>query len=512
MRATGAVQDVIQQLTSGRRLRIGVIGKQSAAVALLSPSWRRSGRWRSSTAPSKPPTTARRPPPPTSSRRLRQAGSGCRSSARWSAAWKTPSSGRPRRRRYERDRPGSLEPDRRQGVPLPDANLAFAAGADDLHPPARRPGLGDLRGVGQLELEPLRRSFAQLRTGPLPVPGALSDGPARLHHTRAHGGRDQRRARATDDRSSLRDPDPALLDHLGQAPRLDLLRPASAPALGAHLQPRLPLRRHRAGPGRVRVRRDGGDGPDAGHHRHRLLDLAPANPSRDRRRLRRRLRAAGGQPGLRPPLSHHRRPECDDVARSARCHLPRPDPSADHNRYQCAGQRVRRALRERGRGRRGVLLLKHQQWPSDLLQDSPQRVDQRGAHQCDRDSVLRTSPGCDRGNPADRAVQGLAVLAGQRRHAARDLPGRRAVECSPLTRPYGASAGCAERDPRSTERPGIAYPRPQRRRKKSDSFPASVSPLLAEAEGAVERAGGPIAVAPDAQGGEAMVPLDPLGE
>jgi ABC-2 type transport system ATP-binding protein len=36
MRATGAVQDVIQQLTSGRRLRIGVIGKQSAAVALLS--------------------------------------------------------------------------------------------------------------------------------------------------------------------------------------------------------------------------------------------------------------------------------------------------------------------------------------------------------------------------------------------------------------------------------------------------------------------------------------------
>ena len=36
MRAVGAVQDVIQQLTSGRRLRIGVLGKNTAAVALLS--------------------------------------------------------------------------------------------------------------------------------------------------------------------------------------------------------------------------------------------------------------------------------------------------------------------------------------------------------------------------------------------------------------------------------------------------------------------------------------------
>jgi ABC-2 type transport system ATP-binding protein len=35
MRAVGAVQDVIQQLTSGRRLRIAVIGKQNAALALL---------------------------------------------------------------------------------------------------------------------------------------------------------------------------------------------------------------------------------------------------------------------------------------------------------------------------------------------------------------------------------------------------------------------------------------------------------------------------------------------
>jgi ABC-2 type transport system ATP-binding protein len=35
MRATGSVQDVIQQLTSGRRLRIGVIGQRSAAAAVL---------------------------------------------------------------------------------------------------------------------------------------------------------------------------------------------------------------------------------------------------------------------------------------------------------------------------------------------------------------------------------------------------------------------------------------------------------------------------------------------
>jgi ABC-2 type transport system ATP-binding protein len=37
MRATGPVQEVIQQLTSGRRLRINVIGQQEEAVALLTP-------------------------------------------------------------------------------------------------------------------------------------------------------------------------------------------------------------------------------------------------------------------------------------------------------------------------------------------------------------------------------------------------------------------------------------------------------------------------------------------
>jgi ABC-2 type transport system ATP-binding protein len=35
MRATGSVQEVIGQLTSGRRLRIGVVGKRSAAAAVL---------------------------------------------------------------------------------------------------------------------------------------------------------------------------------------------------------------------------------------------------------------------------------------------------------------------------------------------------------------------------------------------------------------------------------------------------------------------------------------------
>ena len=37
MRATGAVQDVIRQLTSGRRLRITVLGQKEEAVALLRP-------------------------------------------------------------------------------------------------------------------------------------------------------------------------------------------------------------------------------------------------------------------------------------------------------------------------------------------------------------------------------------------------------------------------------------------------------------------------------------------
>jgi ABC-2 type transport system ATP-binding protein len=37
MRATGTVQEVIAQLTSGRRLRIGVLGTKSDAIAVLSP-------------------------------------------------------------------------------------------------------------------------------------------------------------------------------------------------------------------------------------------------------------------------------------------------------------------------------------------------------------------------------------------------------------------------------------------------------------------------------------------
>jgi ABC-2 type transport system ATP-binding protein len=37
MRATGTVQEVIRQLTSGRRLRIGVLGTKSDAIAVLSP-------------------------------------------------------------------------------------------------------------------------------------------------------------------------------------------------------------------------------------------------------------------------------------------------------------------------------------------------------------------------------------------------------------------------------------------------------------------------------------------
>jgi ABC-2 type transport system ATP-binding protein len=37
MRATGPVQDVIRQLTSGRRLRITVLGQREEALALLTP-------------------------------------------------------------------------------------------------------------------------------------------------------------------------------------------------------------------------------------------------------------------------------------------------------------------------------------------------------------------------------------------------------------------------------------------------------------------------------------------
>ena len=37
MRATGPVQEVIRQLTSGRRLKIGVLGNKSAAIAVLTP-------------------------------------------------------------------------------------------------------------------------------------------------------------------------------------------------------------------------------------------------------------------------------------------------------------------------------------------------------------------------------------------------------------------------------------------------------------------------------------------
>jgi hypothetical protein len=37
MRATGPVQEVIQQLTSGRRLRITVLGQKEEAAAVLKP-------------------------------------------------------------------------------------------------------------------------------------------------------------------------------------------------------------------------------------------------------------------------------------------------------------------------------------------------------------------------------------------------------------------------------------------------------------------------------------------
>jgi len=51
MRATGPVQDVIRQLTSGRRLRIMVLGQRDEAVATLKtlPSIRSTGRSRPST-------------------------------------------------------------------------------------------------------------------------------------------------------------------------------------------------------------------------------------------------------------------------------------------------------------------------------------------------------------------------------------------------------------------------------------------------------------------------------
>src|SRR5205085_6029169 len=99
-----------------------------------------------STARSKPSTTAAREPRPISSTRLPARAFACRASRRWMAAWRMRSSKRRRRRWDEPSRASAVEPDRGEGVPDPNADLALALRDNRLRRAPGRARLGRVRG------------------------------------------------------------------------------------------------------------------------------------------------------------------------------------------------------------------------------------------------------------------------------------------------------------------------------------------------------------------------------
>src|SRR5438093_530500 len=91
----------------------------------------------------------------------------------------------------ESSRRGPLESDRRQGVPLPDAHLALAAGDDGLYLAAGRARLDDFLGDVGSGAQCLQRQPGELRSGVVSLSRHLSDGAAGIHHSRPDGGRQQ---------------------------------------------------------------------------------------------------------------------------------------------------------------------------------------------------------------------------------------------------------------------------------------------------------------------------------
>ena len=211
------------------------------------------------------------------------------------------SSRRPRRRSDEPGRASALEPDRGQGVPHADAHMALPVRDHALRRPARWPRLGRVRGNDGQHAR-TRRLGHQLRHVPLHVLDRVPGRAAGFHHARAHGRGDQQRTRAANARPALRHPARALLDPLGQAPCLDVVRRPSPHPLHPAVQPRLPSRRDRAGPGGLCIRGHRGDGAHPRLRRHRVLVAVPANAAGDRRGLRCRVRPAPGRVRVRLPL------------------------------------------------------------------------------------------------------------------------------------------------------------------------------------------------------------------
>src|SRR5438132_1249714 len=226
------------------------------------------------------------------------------------AASRTPSSRPPRRTWDAAHRRRALEPDRRQGIPLADANLAVAGRDDGLHPAARRAGLGDLfRHVG-LDAQRLQPGPGrQLRPGAVHLSRALPDGPAGLHPARREpplraavpdGHRPERHQRAGAAGRELSQSGLAAGHHRDECSR-DLVRRPELAGLRHQRLVRLPgVRPHHLRPARTQRRpdRQGRTHPQPAaaqrhHHSQRALqrvailagvghDAAPGQPGRPR--------------------------------------------------------------------------------------------------------------------------------------------------------------------------------------------------------------------------------------
>src|SRR5438034_8966590 len=132
----------------------------------------------------------------------------------------------PRRTRHEPDRRRALESDRRQGVSLPDANLALTGRHDGLHPAAGWPGLGDLLVDDVYCAQLLQRGpRGELRPGSLSLSRPFPDGVARLYHPRTDGRRHQQRTRAADHRSVVCPQAANVLDPVGAVADIDVIPP-----------------------------------------------------------------------------------------------------------------------------------------------------------------------------------------------------------------------------------------------------------------------------------------------
>src|SRR6266516_1871721 len=350
---------------------------------------------------------------------------------------------RPHRRRWgERGFERALESDRGQGVPDTHAHLALTVRHHRLHPFARRTGVGGFQPDRRQHLAGVRGGVrVELRAAALQLSHHLPGRAARIHHPGPDGRRDQRRARAADDRPSVRDADFAVLDHLGQAAGVDVVRHLAARAFDPDLQPGLPVRRDRARPGGLRLRGDRCDRADARVHRHRVLHPVSTDAPCHGRRVRGRVRAVRRLLCLRIRLPDRGRPFRHDRPRTAGCDADQPGGPAARDREQPAHPGLRDPLQGR---LAGPVPQQGSSRPGRIVRADRQR---RRDLQLGRLPVLI----CDGHDAALRPVRRLAVLAGEHPHAAPDLrrraPGQRARAAAGATLPAVAARRPPPRPP-----------------------------------------------------------------